>query len=152
MSKVLIIGAAPAVGASAMAELVKQLGGEFQSGALLEVTSFAPFNLSLPEIGLMCRPYAVERVILRDLQALHSAMHSAMQIAQLNKVERLVSVRVLSGEAEQADDGPAEQGGQADDDTAKGDDAQEGEEPGQAEQGGQAAKAKPATGSRGKAK
>lgn len=98
MSKVLIVGAASIMGASAVAELLER-AGEFELGTELEVASFAAFSLSLPEVGVLCRPYGKVRFVLRSQQDLQRALHSALQVAELNKAERLLSL-VPAGNAE----------------------------------------------------
>jgi len=98
MSQIMTVGAASMMEAGAVAQLVKQ-AGLCQPGEVIEVTSFAPFALSLPEVGVLCQPHSVASFTLRDPQALQRALHSAIQIAELNRTERLLILRGKSAAA-----------------------------------------------------
>ncbi|MGL5293167.1 MAG: hypothetical protein ACRC9V_05310 [Aeromonas sp.] len=99
MTTPVTIGAASLMGTGAVSEIMNW-AANLTVGSPLQATSFVPFTLCLPEIGLVCKPYSTTSVVLADTQALQQSLHSAIQIAELNKSARMLDLAYVDATPE----------------------------------------------------
>jgi hypothetical protein len=103
----LTIGAPTLIGESADALAAKLQDAEFP--LVLDITSHAPFNLSLPEARVFLRPSETRAFTVADAASLARMVRSAAQVAELNSSAKLVTLKAESlDEAEQANDAVAD--------------------------------------------
>jgi hypothetical protein len=99
----LTIGAPTLIGESADALAAKLQDAEFP--LVLDITSHAPFNLSLPEARVFLRPSETRAFTVADAASLARMVRSAAQVAELNASAKLVTLKAESlDEAERADE------------------------------------------------
>lgn len=92
MSKLLLVAS---IGALSM-EMGASIPGiaEIEFPAKLTLTSHAPFNLSLPEVGAFIRPGSAVAIEVKRADDLLRTINSVSQIAFLNKSERLLDIHL----------------------------------------------------------
>jgi len=101
--RMLTIGAPTLIGESADALAAKLQDAEFP--LVLDITSHAPFNLSLPEARVFLRPSETRAFTVADAASLARMVRSAAQVAELNASAKLVTLKAESlDEAERADE------------------------------------------------
>jgi len=89
--RMLTIGAPTLIGESADALAAKLQDAEFP--LVLDITSHAPFNLSLPEARVFLRPSETRAFTVADAASLARMVRSATQVADLNSSAKLVTIK-----------------------------------------------------------
>ena len=92
---ILVVGAVLPSEKNANATAV-ELFGAATYPLVLEFTSQVPFRLSLPEARLKLEPFEKIRLTVTDFSRLQRAVTSLVQIAELNKLARIVTISPLS--------------------------------------------------------
>ncbi len=99
MTKTLNIGAPSLTGKDANAE-IKAAFEAAEFPLTLVLTSCAGFNVSLPEADMLLRPGASAEASFASFDRLQRAASSLSQLAELNRLECIVSVTARTGAAE----------------------------------------------------